>query len=462
MAAPEAPAKFSLALGSKRAAPPPTRTKRPHSSLQDEDEEEVHGSQPQHVSHFDQSAGGAIDANETKKDRGPLVILKQENRDWREESRRKRQRNLLPAEAQAAQANGVSTTEDGEPAEGAPVKYGLHIAKKAATEEAPTADSKVTNGQDGEPSLPQKSKTDDELALEALLGEKPKSNLVLPTVHDEDEAFRRDYRDAPDMASLEAYAAVPVEEFGAAMLRGMGWKDGEPIGKRRGQQTEKPRVVERRPALLGLGAKDAQAAGVELGTWGKGAKGQRKVAQSYNPVMLRNKVTGEQLTEEELRAKLEEQKMVELEQSSERRRRSPARGSGHHSSDKPSRRSRYDDSESDRKDKSSRRLTYKEEDSEYRGKDHKRRAKERDYDSSRHGSSRRDRSSSVDSQRRSRKYDNYKDDRRDKKHRDRNDRYDKRDRDDRYDRGPSRREHRDNDRYRDSDRDSDRRRKDKY
>lgn len=453
MAASEALAKFSLALGAKRAAPPPTRTKRPHSSLHDEDDEEVGGSQPQQVSHFDQSAGGAIDASDLKKEKGPLVIPTQGNRDWREESRRKRQRNLLPAEAQAAQANGVSTTEDGNTANGASITYGLHVVQKTVAGEPPTTNGEATITQDGETSLPQKQKTDDELALEALLGDKPQSTLVLPTVHDEDEAFRRDYRDAPDMASLEAYAAVPVEEFGAAMLRGMGWKDGEPIGKRRGQQAAKPRVVERRPALLGIGAKDAQAAGVELGTWGKAAKGRKKVDQAYNPVLLRNKVTGEQLTEEELRAKLEEQKMAEMEQSRQRNRHSPARDSNHRSTEKQPRRQRYDDSDPDRKDVSLRRHKHNDEESGYKEKDQRQRDKNRDYDRSRHGASRRDRSSSADSRRRSRKHDDYRDDRRDRKQRDRDDRYDGWERDERYDdRGSSRREHRDKDRHRDSDR----------
>lgn len=30
---------------------------------------------------------------------------------------------------------------------------------------------------------------------------------------------------------LQDYENVPIEEFGTAMLRGMGWKSGEGIGK---------------------------------------------------------------------------------------------------------------------------------------------------------------------------------------------------------------------------------------
>lgn len=32
-------------------------------------------------------------------------------------------------------------------------------------------------------------------------------------------------------ATIEDYEKVPIDQFGQAMLRGMGWKDGEGIGK---------------------------------------------------------------------------------------------------------------------------------------------------------------------------------------------------------------------------------------
>ncbi|XP_054995463.1 G-patch domain and KOW motifs-containing protein-like [Sorex araneus] len=49
------------------------------------------------------------------------------------------------------------------------------------------------------------------------------------------------------------YEAVPVEAYGLAMLRGMGWKPGEGIG-RTFSQVVKPRVNALRPKGLGLGA----------------------------------------------------------------------------------------------------------------------------------------------------------------------------------------------------------------
>ncbi|OCL08260.1 hypothetical protein AOQ84DRAFT_43977 [Glonium stellatum] len=433
MAEPKPAMKFSLAFGSKKNAGSkkaivPTNLKRPISALNDEEEDNT--PKVQEVSHFDASAGGAIDAN-AQQSKGPLVIPRRPNRDWREESRRKRQRNTLPAEAQQAQAGGSSANGEKDTVNGGGIAYGLTVVeKKEQTDEAPTdkverngAPSETTAAETAEPA----PKTDDQLALEALLGEKPKSTLVLPAVITEEQAFRRDYDSAPDMSTLEEYEAVPVEEFGAAFLRGMGWKDGEQIGRRRAEQMAKPRLLERRPALLGIGAKEEAAVGVELGEWGKGMKGKRKVDQSYNPVLLLNKETGEKLTEEELKARMEQQKLVEQERTSERRRRSPARDSDYRSSEKSSRRHRYDDDDDDRRESDRRRADRKSD------KD-----RSRHYDS-RHSSSRRDRSSSTDSRRKRKRRDDYDSNREDNKRRHRDDRYER-----------SKREDRDSDKYEES------------
>jgi len=55
-----------------------------------------------------------------------------------------------------------------------------------------------------------------------------------------------DFEELPDPASLEDYARVPVAQFGAALLRGMGWDGKE----------DKPYLPEARPALLGIGAEE--------------------------------------------------------------------------------------------------------------------------------------------------------------------------------------------------------------
>ncbi|KAI4263789.1 MAG: hypothetical protein L6R42_001078 [Xanthoria sp. 1 TBL-2021] len=340
---------FSISLAASKAKPskpnnsssspskPLNPKKRPHSSLNhdsdsdsDSDSALNHHTQqkPQLVSAFDRSAGGAIALNGNEKATEPLVIQGLKNRNWREESRRKRgKKNLLPAEVQAqraAQANGnhgpggdVETDEVGKAA-------GLSfIVQKEDGEDVIMREGVVEDD-----AKDAKSKTADEEALEALLGaQTSKSTLVVPAMEAEDEEtikqhtagmneddhFRSDVSSRPDSASLDDYARVPVEAFGMGMLRGMGWKEGEVVGKRK-NQVSKPRVVERRPALLGIGAKEVPGGvGDELGAWGKEVRGKRKVDKMYNPVLLKNSKTGETLTEEELRAKKEKQKEAEKE-----------------------------------------------------------------------------------------------------------------------------------------------------
>ena len=233
----------------------------------------------------------------------------------------------------------------------------------------------------------EKAKDLDQEALEALTvdGAK-KSTLILPAssagnkgdvltgLINEDEAFRSDVASRPESATLDDYAAVPVEEFGAALLRGMGWKEGGAIGKGKAQ-IAKPRDLARRPALLGIGAKEIPGSVEELGAWGKAAKGKRKVDKTYNPVLLKNSVTGEMLTEEELEAKKEDQRREDQDWR-ERRDRNLA------------------------KDEERKARKFLEEGHEGRHRDHSGRRRSVSKERSRHGSSRRDRSRSADRSRR--------------------------------------------------------------
>lgn len=70
------------------------------------------------------------------------------------------------------------------------------------------------------------------------------------------ETLRRDLESLPPQASLDAYEAVPVEAFGEALLRGMGWHEGRGLG-RTGAGDVVPRSTVRRPHRLGLGASAA-------------------------------------------------------------------------------------------------------------------------------------------------------------------------------------------------------------
>src|SRR5271170_1474669 len=73
-----------------------------------------------------------------------------------------------------------------------------------------------------------------------------------------------------------------------------------------------PKAREPRPGYLGIGAKAAPGAEVELGAWGKTAMRRGMNSKTgeglYTPVMLKDKRTGEMLTEEELQARKREAK----------------------------------------------------------------------------------------------------------------------------------------------------------
>ena len=319
---------FSISFGSakpKAALTLPPK-KRPHSALAENSGSEDEGSGPQLVTAFDQSAGGAI-TNGRGQERAPLVIQVQKNRDWREESRKKRRKNLLPAEVQAARAGQINVPKAAHVERDEVSKVaGLGFAKQDGEGDIAMSEGQVTQRPSEEADQPVKSA--DEEAMEALLGGEKKSTLQIPAIEtdrqnnpdasepayddyqNEDDRFKADVASRPDVATLDDYAAVPVEEFGAAMLRGMGWKEGEAVGKRRAgapAPLSKPRNPERRPALLGIGAKEVPGGmGDEFGAWGKVAKGKRKTDLAYSPVVLRNSVTGELLTEEELEAKKRE------------------------------------------------------------------------------------------------------------------------------------------------------------
>ncbi len=259
-----------------------------------------------------------------------LVIKAEKNRDWREESRKRRRKNLLPPEVQAQQ-NGKSHGAQAPQVDRDEVSKtsGLRFVKQDADGDTAMAGQQP---QDTTTQPPAPPKTAEEEALASLLGNsEKKSTLTIPALEtdlsndyepgsnsrleyqNENDRFKADLLSRPDVATLDDYAAVPVEDFGAAMLRGMGWKEGGKVGKQRAGATnsvvkEKPRVVERRPALLGIGAKEVPGGvGEEFGAWGKVAKGKRKTDLLYNPVVMKNSVTGELLSEEELKAKVVEQ-----------------------------------------------------------------------------------------------------------------------------------------------------------
>jgi len=319
-----APSGFSISLssktnGSSKRPGPATKTsthnaftngtKRRAALSDDEDDNdgEDHRDKVQLVTGFGSSGAIALEKEEVA---APLIIRALKNKDWRAESKRKRG-GYLPPEAVAAQNGTVMDTK--EIINNEPMKGGLQLAEKSTTTE--TTVVKQAEGDIQMNDIKEETtvtevvvpKSEDQLALEALLQDStgaPKASTMTiaqissqppadtnqdyPLDMNEDDAYRHDVASRPPMATLDEYAAVPVEEFGAALLRGMGWKEGEAIGRNRGGES-KARVVERRPAFLGLGAKGLGAE--ELGQWGKGdkKKGKPRIDKTYLPITLVDK-----------------------------------------------------------------------------------------------------------------------------------------------------------------------------
>ena len=355
------------------------------------DDEPEDTNKAQEIAGFDTAEGGAIDINGPKEKKGPLVIPSLPNRNWREEARKKQ----LERAPHTQQQNGDVVMDEPEKE----VVYGLTVPTKPAEAHSNgTADIAEPMDVDPQDNLTEAQRLEKE-ALESLLnGKHTDTERKIPAITDE-EALQNDLQDAPDEPSLDAYEATPIEGFGLAMLRGMGWKDSD--GESRKNGAKAPNEVKRRPAIIGIGAKEDAAKDVELGEFNskaRGKKGPKKDApQGYNPVTLRNKKTGEIVTEEELKAKLVSQDLV-TEEKEERRRdddgeKSERRRDRRDDRDRDRRRDEDYDSERrrDRDRKNDRRRDKYDEDSDRRREKRRDRDRDDDYDSERRREKRRDR-----------------------------------------------------------------------
>ncbi|PYH47448.1 spliceosome ATPase-activating subunit SPP2 [Aspergillus saccharolyticus JOP 1030-1] len=408
-----------------RSLPLAARGRRPPRQLHDDDEdsEDETSRAPAHeeVTGFDTATGAAISAADAAA-KQPLVIPVASNNNWRDRpgARPRGTKNLLPKEVQAlqeAQRRGEVAGGAAMETEGPSVVYGLSFAAKNPEEDGKQDQNGdgdrgmedaggVVGGGDEKKDISEEQKkttkpmTQDEVALQALIreskgetAERGRSDLVIqatapasdepPLRYDETSSFRADIASRPESATLDQYNAIPVEEFGAALLRGMGWKEGQAVGKGKyggaaaaAAQGNKARVPERRPGFLGIGAKDVsggKGAEAELGAWGKAAmrKGSRKAGQEggantegvYMPVMMRNTKTGEFITEEELSSLKKEAKKKDEDDDWKARRDRNLERSGRdrddrlRESDRDSRRRDYDGRSSNGSSRRDRSLT---------------------------------------------------------------------------------------------------------
>lgn len=221
----------------------------------------------------------------------PLVIAPLPNRDWREaalSSAAAMGQRRAPAYRPERRDNGPVVTHERVGDE--PQRRGLRrsgdvgeeydFKPDAAELEAASVKAEVEAKEEvkEEEEEDVKPRTLDEEALAAVLaGETPaasargEAELVIQSAADanvfsEEQALERDLNALPSESTLEDYDAVPVEAFGAAMLRGMGYDPSNDTP----MHVPKPR-----PALLGIGA---TALSTELPPSRKDPKKRREAA----------------------------------------------------------------------------------------------------------------------------------------------------------------------------------------
>jgi hypothetical protein len=258
---------------------------------------------------------------------------------------------------------------------------GLQVKAKAKKKEE---DAEVVESQEVEMvDVKEEEETEDQRALRAILaaanGELPESVIdIIPTPMSEGDAYKQDVEELPDAATLDDYNRVPIEQFGLALLRGMGWKEGTAASRKPGKGLVQPYLPEARPALLGIGAKEQ-----EVFDDGSNKKGSKRPERRYVPVVKQDREggsssgRGESGTDDRPRSPRRENGSATVS-----RRNSRSRSPGRRDRDRDDRRresSRRDTDYDDRRRDSSRR------DSKYdthRGGSHSRRD-----DSDRYGSS---------------------------------------------------------------------------
>lgn len=230
--------------------------------------------------------GGAETTTHAKAPSGPRVIQRLANGGRYAEIEERRQQQRQELEREHEQKHGqerTRTRQDGtaaEPGNGdngddddkSTEQYGLVITSKTKRDDTDLTDTATSRqaGNDGgnngsgdrEEDEPKRSVQDD--AMDALLGNRPEKSKTIVRASD----ARGQQDDIPDVSTIAEYEDTPIDDFGAALLRGMGW-NGE-------KREAKPRERERRPNTMGIGSKALDAKD-ELGAWdNKGASSDSK------------------------------------------------------------------------------------------------------------------------------------------------------------------------------------------
>jgi hypothetical protein len=234
--------------------------------------------------------------HEKKKPEGPLVIKALKNKDWREVARKRRtSERYVPGSAGAG--TGADGTVGGlgtrDSINSGPQLIGLQVGPKRVKlehDDAPEMDVDTPLSAANGPDSKKEPEDEDKRALRALLAGDdenmdPAAIQTIPMqLISEAEALKQDVAELPESATLADYDRVPVSQFGAAMLRGMGWT-GDDKGKG-GKKNIQPWIPEQRPALLGIGAKEREV--LDDGD-PKKKKSGGKPNMKYMPLLMKEK-----------------------------------------------------------------------------------------------------------------------------------------------------------------------------
>lgn len=185
------------------------------------------------IDEFNTKKGGAINQNKVIDKKAPLIIKPlKSKKDWKNKLEQKKGMFVLKEHQE----------KDFKDSEQLPLKFGLNIVK--------TTDMKhnvgVSESREASANNEFSKSTDQKIRDAVRNGEElvEESDFIVPKESSDDS-------DAEETTNLE-YKEVPVEQFGAAFLRGMGW--------RHRQVTSKPDIDtdvsgRKKSPYLGIGAK---------------------------------------------------------------------------------------------------------------------------------------------------------------------------------------------------------------
>ncbi|KAJ3062335.1 hypothetical protein HDU98_001783 [Podochytrium sp. JEL0797] len=206
---------------------------------------------------------GTSEAVDGTKQTAPLVIPLKLHNEWTGKVRAASPAPPPPRVSRPSPSPSVQSTASTASLAKPLTKWGLQL--RGPTPSLPNSPSPLVAVDSFDPDSetePAKESTLQERAIEALLNDSAnplpdvlpilQQNAVpgLADISDPKEAYLYDLSLRPEEATLEDFEAVPIEHFGLAMLRGMGYKEElESKDKKDEFAFSKPR-----PNLLGLGA----------------------------------------------------------------------------------------------------------------------------------------------------------------------------------------------------------------